>query len=437
MKILAYGIAIAFVTESVVADAQVRVSPTGVSVSSMSATTVFLTFGGLRNQRPVDAYWCGELVAASPGVGTRCDPATLYGRLPARYDLSQLSTAGGVFTDIMSIPPSVARVAYQAAQRGATSTFFYVRRFQSLTGGPDEYVAVTCRLTGGGARSPFSLTDVHLQFDGQDVIPFVTPGESPPRVAARIAYTGTGRLTGRWEVVLPGENSPATRDLVTEASLPIDQRSSQRRFTQLERFSVFLPPDGRVTLPGPDPSRLPSAIEGTYQVLLRVEASDDREGDSNLSDAGAGVGVIHSGAVAGFPLPVLRYIVAGEGARTPTASRAGFRLLGASDGDTLNSEGSVAAMWLPPDETGIEFYRLELATDRGDALLGALLPRTARRYDLPAWAIAKGAGTAIRWRVSALAASGTVLRSSAWRRVKNGATLPSPSAHSVSRRNHE
>ncbi len=59
------------------------------------------------------------------------------------------------------------------------------------------------------------------------------------------------------------EDPPAARDLVTEASLPIDQRASQRRFTQLERFNIFLPPDGRVTLPGPTrvacrrPSRAP------------------------------------------------------------------------------------------------------------------------------------------------------------------------------------
>ena len=414
--------------------AQVRVNPTGVSVSSMSATTVFLTYGGLRNERPVDAYWCGELIAAAPGIGTRCDPTTIYGRLPARYDLSQLGASGGVFTDVMSIPPSVARAAYQAALRGATSTFFYVRRFQNVAGGPDEYVAVTCRLTGGGARAPFSLTDVHLQFDGQDAIPFVAPGEAPPRVAARIAYTGTGRLVGRWEIVLPGEDPPGVRDLVTEASLPIDQRSSQRRFTQLERFNIFLPPDGRVTLPGPDPSRLPSAIEGTYQVLLRVEASDDREGDSNLSDAGAGVGIVHSGAVAGFALPVLRYVVAGEGARTPGASVSSFRVLGAHDGDTLSADGGVTTMWIPPDERGVEFFRVEVATDAGDALFAALLPRTSRRYDVPAWALAKGAGKPVRWRVNALDASGTVLRSSAWRRVRNGATLPSPNAHSVVRR---
>lgn len=424
LRLAALALAAATVAAATNAAAQVRVSPTGVSVSSMSATTVFLTFGGLRNQRPLDAFWCGELVAASPGVGTRCDPTTLYGRLPARYDLSQLSASGSIFTDVMSIPPSVAKAAYQAAQRGATSTFFYVRRFQSLTGGPDEYVAVTCRLTGGGARSPFSLTDVHVQFDGADATPFVASGELPPRAAARITYTGTGRLTGRWEVVLPGESSPSAHDLLTEASLPIDQRGSQRRYTLVERFSVFLPPDGRVVLPGPDPRRLPSAIEGTYRILLRVEATDDREADSNLGDAGAGTGIVHSGAVAGFPLPTLRYVVAGEGARTVNTSPSGFRFLGARDGDTLSRDGAVAAAWILPDDRGVAFYRVELETDAGRPLLAALLPGSARRYDLPPWAIAKGTGTAIRWRVSSLDNSGGVLRSSAWRRIRNGATLP-------------
>ncbi len=47
--------------------AQVRVNPTGVSVSSMSATTVFLTYGGLRNERPVDAI----LVRRADCRGTR------------------------------------------------------------------------------------------------------------------------------------------------------------------------------------------------------------------------------------------------------------------------------------------------------------------------------------------------------------------------------
>src|SRR5207344_2277899 len=119
------------------------VSPTGVSVNAMAATTVFLTFGGVGSLVPDEAFWCGEVVPAAPDIGRRCDPGTLFGQLPARNTLWRRSGAAG-FTDIMSIPPSVARRAYQAAARGATSTFFYVRRFRSTTAGPDEYVVVTC-----------------------------------------------------------------------------------------------------------------------------------------------------------------------------------------------------------------------------------------------------------------------------------------------------
>lgn len=132
--------------------AQIRVHPTGVNVNANGATTVFLTFGSVRNHRPAEAFWCGKLVSAAPDRGLKCDPATIFGRLPIRFDLSTRSGTTG-FTDIMSIPESVARRARQAAAEGARSSFFYVRRFVSLTGGPDEYVAVTCRFAGGGARA--------------------------------------------------------------------------------------------------------------------------------------------------------------------------------------------------------------------------------------------------------------------------------------------
>jgi hypothetical protein len=409
------------------AGAQVRVNPTGVSVSSMSATTVFLTYGGLRNQRAVDARWCGELVSAAPAVGLKCDPSTVYGELPARYDLSRPGATS--LTDVMSIPASVSRLAYQAAERGATSTFFYVRRFVSASGAADEYVAVTCRLTGGGARSPFSLTDVHLQFGGDDALPFVAPGEAPPPITARIAYTGTGRLVGRWEVVLPGEEPPSSHDLLTEASLPPDERGTQRRFTELERFNIFLAPDGHVTLPGPDLRRLPTNAEGTYRVLLRVEASDDRESDSNLDDAGAGTGIVHSGAVAGFALPTLRYIVAGSGARTGAVEAqgsSGLHALGPRDGDALDARSAFVVRWAPGPSGGAaaDFYHVEFENEQDVVLFSALLPRAARRYEPPEWVAAQAREHALRWRVTGLAADGAHLTSTDWRAVRIVSTLP-------------
>lgn len=410
-----------WLASALVAGAQVRVNPTGVSVSSMSATTVFLTFGGLRSQVAREAYWCGELVSAAPARGLRCDPATIYGQLPARYDRSRLAPTS--LSDVMSIPASVVRMAYQDAERGATSTFFYVRRFVSLGGGADEFVAVTCRLTGGGARVPFSLTDVHLEFDGEDALPFIAPGETPPQVAATIRFTGTGRLIGRWEVVLPGEDGPTPHDLLTEGSLPPDERGSQRRFTQVQRFDVFLPPDGRVVLPGPDVRRLPSAAEGTYQVLLRVEATDDREGDSNLSDAGAGSGIVHSGAVAGFPLPVLRYVVAGAGVRVRPDAPHGLRLVLPRDGDTLAVNAPLMVTWLVSSGPRADFYRVEIETDRGSSIWRAMLPRTARRYEAPPWIAARAGDRAMRWRVVGLAANGEQVDATDWRTLRPNATL--------------
>ena len=84
---------------------QIRVNPTGVNVNTQGATTVFLTYGGLRSQVAVEAFWCGSLISAAPARGSRCNPATIFGRLPIRYDRSKSS--GGLLNDVMSIPASV------------------------------------------------------------------------------------------------------------------------------------------------------------------------------------------------------------------------------------------------------------------------------------------------------------------------------------------
>src|SRR5262245_40276675 len=230
----------------------IKVNPSGVNINVNGATTVFLTFGPVRNFRPAEGTWCGELIPAAPENGFRCNPATIFGSLPGRFDLSKSSGNLG-FTDIMSIPPSVARRAYQAAEDGAVSSFSDVRRFTNSAGGPDEYVPVTCRLSGGGARTPFALTDVKVSFETQtpdNAIVLVGAGRKPPAIKAEVAYNGTGRLRGRWEVVLPGEQPPEDFDLLTEASLPIEQRGRQRRYTQISRFNLFLPPTGKYTLAG-------------------------------------------------------------------------------------------------------------------------------------------------------------------------------------------
>jgi len=390
---------------------QIRVNPTGVNVSGQSPTTVFLTFGGLGGTyHAVEALWCGELESAAPDVGSRCNPATVYGRLPLQYNRSQL--ASGVLTDIMSIPASVARQAYDAAVRGENSSFFYVRRFVGSIGQPDQYVSVTCRMAGGGARVPLALTDVRLSFETDVPVLLVDAGGTPSAVKAEIAYNGTGRLIGRWEIVRPGDEMPETKDLLTAATLAPAERGTQRRFEELSRFNVFLPPTGRTTLRGPDPSRLPTAGEGTYVILLRIEVSDDKEGDSNLAAVGAGSSTVHSGAVAGFPLPTLRYVV-GTASTSATTGVDAFRLLAPAADARLTPGQRVTFAWSV--HTNVKMYRLEIETRDGERVLEAYAPDEARRYQPPSWLLERANGRPLRWRVLALGADGRPVARTAWR----------------------
>jgi hypothetical protein len=391
------------------ARAEIGRDPVGVNVNSQGATSVLITFGGLRDQVPVEATWCGELIPAAPDLGQKCDPRTVFGRLPIRYDRSRLSAAGS-FTDVMSIPPSVARRAYQSARRGDFPSFFYVRRFASLAGGPDEYVFVTCRLTAGGARSPLALLDVTLSFDGEPTVLAVERGGTPPPLAAELAYNGAGRLQGRWEIVLPGDPPPTSRDLLTEGTLPPEERPLQRRYTEVGRFDVLLPPTGRYLLPGPDPRRLPTAVDGLYQVLLRVEASAERESDSDRAAAGAGPGIVHSGGVAGFPLPVLRYTVG-------TAEHAaGFALLVPVEGARLESARPIDLAWEP--HASCVLYRVDVADAAGEVVFRAAVQQGIGTYRAPSWLRDRVPEGRLRWRVVALGEDEREVAATPWRNLE-------------------
>jgi hypothetical protein len=307
---------------------------------------------------------------------------------------------------------------------GENSAFFYVRRFVSTAGGPDEFVAVTCRLSGGGARNPFSLTDVRIEFAVETPVLYLRPGQTAPPLHAEIAYNGTGRLQGRWEVVLPGEEPPEARDLLTEATLPPEERGTQRRFTQLARFNEYLAPTGRFTLAGPDSTRLPTEAEGVYVVLLRIEAYDDREAESDRALAGAGEGVVSAGAVAGFPLPVLRYVVS-RGGGSELAERERERR---TDGEVRPLEPLDGALAAPgervtfrwTEEPGAGYYRLEVEDTAGQRLLAAVLPAGVLEYRAPPWLPERAPQGPVRWRVVALDLGGGPVEGTAWRELRFG-----------------
>jgi hypothetical protein len=384
----------------------VTVNPTGVNTRINGATTAFLTFIGLNNQRPMEGTWCG---AINPDGS--CVPGTIFGILPPRSDFSRAS-GGRNFTDIMTIPPSVARRAYQDALRGNASEFFYVRRFQSLSGGSDEFVPVTCRMAGGGARSPLALTEVHVRFNNNDApVLAVNQGQPMQPFSAEVQYNGSGRLKGRWEVVTPGDPLPDERDLLTEGTLPLEERGLQRRYTLIDRFDMFLPPTGKVTLQGPSPDKLPRATDGLHLILLRVEATDDREAGSIF-----GPGQVDSGGVAGFPMPVLRYYV-GEnprGLQIATRTAGAIQLLSPQEGETLPAAQKVTFRWT--EETRAHIYQLEI-TKEDKPLFSAVINQGTTEYTAPSW-LKDHVGKPLQWRLRALAADGTPLAQSAWRTLQ-------------------
>jgi hypothetical protein len=321
----------------------------------------------------------------------------------------------------MSIPPSVVRRAYQAAQTGQEPRFFYVRRFTSLSGDRDEYVVITCRLTGGGARVPFALQDVKITAQDDTPVFFVEKGGEPPQVVAEIYYNGTGQLKGRWEVVLPGEEPPTVNDLLTEATLPIEQRGLQRRYTELRRFNIFLPPTGKFILPGPVVKRIPTAVEGLYMILLRIEATDDKEGDSDLAAVGAGGGVVHSGAVAGFPLPPFRYYVGSAGNELAIASDGMVQLLFPAEGAIVPPTKPVDFNWVEQSQGAL--YRLEVENAQHEAVLSALLPPGLGSYRAPSWLRDRTSGRPMRWRIVVIDFNGEEIGKTSWRPFTIG-TVP-------------
>jgi hypothetical protein len=154
-------------------------------------------------------------------------------------------------------------------------------------------------------------------------------------------------------------------------------------------------------------------------VLLRIEATDDKEGDSNLGNAGAGDGVVHSGAVAGFPMPTLRYFV-GSGLDVAALAAADLALVAPAEAATV-AEGAVTEFsWTPSRTAGpgaVQLYRLEVETVGAEPVLAAVVQQGIGVYRAPFFRLEDHAGGVLRWRVVALGTGGEELVATAWRHL--------------------
>lgn len=398
------------------------VNPTGVNVRSNAPNTVFITFQGLEpNERAVEALWCGTvqpgISAGSVSSSDPCVPGTLFGRLPLNFDRSRPSQGFGQrnFSDIMVIPESVVRRAVQEGIEGKNSDFFYVRHFTGGSGG-DKWVVVTCRLGAGGARTPLSLIDVKIGFAGQTdptQLFVLRSGERLPRFSADIQYNGSGQLKGRWELVRPGDNDPDVSDLLTEATLPLEQRALQKRYTTLSRFSQFVMPNGNVRIEGPDPALLDTRVEGPYQVLLRVEASDDKEANSEIGNGA----LVKTGGVAGFPMPTLKYFVGDIASARGLSANPGSSALNTVElmlpltDSAVDATRTVTFEWI--EVNGASSYRIDVESDSKLIVISTV--QGTRYAPPPGWLATRVLGGAL-WRVTALDGNGRPFAQSNTRR---------------------
>ena len=162
---------------------------------------------------------------------------------------------------------------------------------------------------------------------------------------------------------------------------------------------------GRYTLAGPDPSKLPTAIEGVYALLLRIEATDDKEADSNLAPP-----VPARASCTAAPSPDSRCRRSGTRWASGSAPGGGERgtalsLLAPAASIRVAAERAIDFSW--SDVSGAVIYRLDPHVRRTPALSALLQPPLTTSP--PAFLRDKAADGVLRWRVAALDADGRAL----------------------------
>ena len=123
---------------------------------------------------------------------------------------------------------------------------------------------------------PAKLEAVRLSFGTPESGPTtlsVKPGETIPALKAVFKYSGTGVLSGRWELITPADSGPDDSTILPESQMPASERDRPRMLEALNTFSVQLPPtSGSYTLAGPSLGADRLTLTGMYRIAMRVEA---------------------------------------------------------------------------------------------------------------------------------------------------------------------
>jgi hypothetical protein len=128
--------------------------------------------------------------------------------------------------------------------------------------------------------------------------------------------------------------------------------------------------------------------------------------------------VLHSGGVAGFPMPVLRYYVGYGGEMIGPGGEPDVTLLEPAEGAMVAAGAIPTFRWRERGQA--PFYRLDVRNGSGALVFSAVIERGTGTYAAPSWFHEKvGTGRA-RWRVVPLTSEGEPLTPSPWRDLHAG-----------------
>jgi hypothetical protein len=125
--------------------------------------------------------------------------------------------------------------------------------------------------------------------------------------------------------------------------------------------------------------------------------------------------------VAGFPLPVLRYVV-GSGGSELSESRSPdeLRLILPGETDTVKVGKAIDFVWTAIAR--VAAYRIDVEAENGGLILGALVPSGLGVYRAPPWLAERAGAAKLRWRVVGLDLAGSSVAHSPWRVLSVGGT---------------